>query len=202
MMQCVINEDTNIFKKDNIQTNKKINIDDKNKHQLTYHRKYNIIELNPLKNEYNNQIYTNSCLAEIKQQLYRFESLSTEISNPAINQHILCRLNKKIKQVEEKYILKDSQNIKQFLHQNIQLIDLLLEAYQNIKNIFNNEKLVVKFLEDPEIINQKQLAIMIHTNLDADEAFDKLKELEDNWWLDASYQFNNDLDIHISFDEI
>jgi hypothetical protein len=89
-----------------------------------------------------------------------------------------------------------------YLHEKTNLIHLLIEAHEQIKNIFKNEKNVLRVAYDPEIIGWQKLIIDIHTNLDVDEAFDKLKMLDNIWWLDVSFKFGNDLEINISFDEI
>lgn len=92
--------------------------------------------------------------------------------------------------------------ILQYLNEKKHLISILIEAHEKIKNIFNNDKNVLRVVYDPEIIGWKKLIIEIHTNLDVDEAFDKLKVLDNLWWLDISFKFANDLEINISFDEI
>ncbi|NEP42491.1 MAG: hypothetical protein F6K35_26040 [Okeania sp. SIO2H7] len=47
-----------------------------------------------------------------------------------------------------------------------------------------------------------ELIIAIHTDLDGNEAYEKMKLLDYSWWLDASEIVGNDLEIHIDFNEI
>ncbi len=147
-------------------------------------------------------IDTNLLLLKSKANTLINQSLLTDISNPVINQDIILTLQKNINQIKEKYIIKNYPELEQCLLKNIKLISILLEADQEIKKIFTEAKLVLKFLEDPEIFGFKELGIAIHINFDVDEAFDKLKLLEHNWWLDFSLTLDNNLDIYIDFDEI
>ncbi|NJL91296.1 MAG: hypothetical protein HC916_17060 [Coleofasciculaceae cyanobacterium SM2_1_6] len=104
--------------------------------------------------------------------------------------------------LKDRYILFDSHKILQYLHSKRELIPVLLEAERQIRKIFIDEKLALKFIYDPEIASWKKLIIAIHTQLDADDAFDKLKLLDHGWWLNASYSVSSDLDIYIDFDEV
>jgi hypothetical protein len=104
--------------------------------------------------------------------------------------------------LKDKYVLFDSYEVLEYLQLERELIPVLLEAERQIRNIFIDEKLALKFIYDPEIVNWKKLIVTIHTHLDADDAFDKLKLLDHGWCLDASYPVSSDLDIHIDFDEI
>jgi hypothetical protein len=116
-----------------------------------------------------------------------------------INQDFPTALSNLLK---DKYILSNSHEVLQYLQLKRELIPILLEAERQIRKIFIDEKLALKFIYDPEIMNWKKLIVAIHTNLDADDAFDKLKLLDHGWWLDTSCPVSSDLDIHIDFDEI
>ena len=147
----------------------------------------------------NNKKYkqTNKKLLKILEP-QEFHSLDLETSN-----RVSLDFNAVLSNLfKDKYILFDSNKILQYLQSKRELIPFLLEAERQIRKVFISEKLVLKFIYDPEIINWTKLIVAIHTNLDANEAFDKLKLLDHSWWLEASYSINNDLDIHIDFDEI
>ncbi|MEB3310913.1 MAG: hypothetical protein VKJ02_11830 [Snowella sp.] len=121
--------------------------------------------------------------------------LTTDQAPISLNNHI-------IQQITEKYTLFEPDCILTYLSQHKNLTFALLEAEKQIRKIFLHEKLILKIVYDPEIPNWEKLFIIISTQLDADTAFDKLKQLDQNWWLDASDLVNNDLEIHIDFDEI
>jgi hypothetical protein len=149
----------------------------------------------------NQQIYTNQFWTRLK--FLPESSLSLkEVSNTLVNQEFVSLLNNFINKIRDNYIIQNQNEILDYLSQKRELIATLLKAKKEIRKIFLNEKLTLKVICDPEIANWKQLVIFIHTKLNADEAFNKLKLLDHNWWLDASYDIGNDLEIHIDFDEI
>lgn len=148
------------------------------------------------------EVYTNPLRKTIKTNLLSFSPLFSEVSNTVINTNPISLLNNFIKYIQNIYILNNPVEILKFLNAEKDLVYLLLEAYKKIREVFNNEKVSLKVSYDPEIVEWKKLIIDIHTNLDADEAFDKLKTLDNNWWSDVSINFGKYLDINIDFDEI
>jgi hypothetical protein len=100
------------------------------------------------------------------------------------------------------YIFNNSVEIIKYLNEKRYLISLLLDAHQKIKGVFPSERLGLRIIYDPEITGWIRLIIDIHTLLDVDEAFEKLKILDNVWWLDISFLVGNDLDININFDEV
>ncbi|MBD2346256.1 hypothetical protein [Anabaena subtropica] len=145
---------------------------------------------------------TNPFIERIQTNFLVVSSFSAEISNQVINTGSVALVNNFLNEIRSLYILSHTVEILQYLNEKKHLISILIEAHEKIKNIFNNEKNVLRVVYDPEIIGWKKLIIEIHTNLDVDEAFDKLKALDNLWWLDISFKFGNDLEINISFDEI
>lgn len=151
------------------------------------------------------QLYTSPFLEQIEKYFLQYPSLPTEPYNLEINitnSSIIDFVNNLITRLEPIYIFSNPTEIIKYLNENKHLIYFLLDANQKIQEIFNKEKLELKIICDPEIENWRKLIINIHTQLDADEAFDKLKTLDDIWWLDVSPLVGNDLDINIDFDEI
>lgn len=123
-------------------------------------------------------------------------------SSTVVNQDFVSLFNNFMNTIQDQYILENDDEIWEYLEQKKELIPTLLEAEKQIRKFFLDEKLSLKIIYDPEIVNWKQLMIFIHTKLDVDKAFDKLKLLDHNWWLDVYYNVGNDLEIHIDFDEI
>ncbi|MBE9120461.1 peptidase [Tychonema sp. LEGE 07199] len=76
---------------------------------------------------------------------------------------------------------------------------LILEAYDRIRALFPTERLGLEVKTDPEIANWRSLWITIYTKLEVDEAFEKLKILDDSWWLDAKIAAPKN-DLHISLE--
>ena len=76
---------------------------------------------------------------------------------------------------------------------------LILEAHSHIKELFPSERLGLEVKTDPEIANWRSLWITIYTKLEVEEAFEKLKILDDSWWLDTKIAAPKN-DLHISLE--
>ena len=76
---------------------------------------------------------------------------------------------------------------------------LILEAHSHIKELFPSERLGLEVKTDPEIENWRSLWITIYTKLEVEEAFEKLKILDDSWWLDTKIAAPKN-DLHISLE--
>ncbi len=111
-------------------------------------------------------------------------------------------VNNLINPLKQLYVFNDSLEIIKYLNTKKYLISFLRDANQKIQEVFPNEKLELRIIYDPEITSWRKLTIDIHTLLDVDEAFDKLKELDNAWWLEVSSLVGNDLDININFNEV
>jgi len=111
-------------------------------------------------------------------------------------------MEKQIERLKERYIFSQPLEVLKKLYNNPKLADFLWDAYEKIKEVFVSEKLELKILYDPEIVGWEQLTIAIHTDLDGDEAYEKIKLLDRSWWLDASQIVDNELGINIDFNEI
>lgn len=107
-----------------------------------------------------------------------------------------------ISELQTLYSFSKPREVIKYLTKNQNMLDILLKAHKKIREIFTYEPLVLRVSFDAEIMGWQRLLIVVYTNLDADEAFDKLKLFENNWWLDAAYEVGNDLDIHIEFNEV
>ncbi|MDJ0616065.1 MAG: hypothetical protein QNJ63_04815 [Calothrix sp. MO_192.B10] len=152
------------------------------------------------------QLYTNPVWQRININLLSSPYLTAEISNPVVNRidyiSIIDLINNLINRLQSLYIFSNSIEIIKYLSDKKYLIYFLLDANKKIKEVFPDEKLKLIIIYDPEITGWRKLIIDIHTLLDVDEAFDRLKMLDNSWWLDVSYTVGNDLNININFDEI
>ena len=79
------------------------------------------------------------------------------------------------------------------------MLSLILEAHSHIKELFPTERLGLEVKTDPEIANWRSLWITIYTKLEVEEAFEKLKILDNSWWLDAKIAAPKN-DLHISLE--
>ncbi len=155
------------------------------------------------------QLYTNPALVKAGIGLSGLSLPATEVSNwkiSIVNNNVVDLVNNLFNYLRSIYTI-NANNLTEifkylYLNENKYLIPLLLKADQKIKEVFTNEELQLRIANDPEIKGWKKLIIDINTLLDVDEAFEKLKILDDIWWLDVYPLISDDLDININFDEI
>ncbi|HLP90653.1 MAG TPA: hypothetical protein VK184_18990 [Nostocaceae cyanobacterium] len=87
-----------------------------------------------------------------------------------------------------------------FINQHPGLIDLVSEAHPQIRNYFPNEKLTLEVVTDYEDPDWKKLVIYIWSNCSDNEASKKLRNFNQNWWLDASGGVGLNLCIDLEFE--
>ena len=74
--------------------------------------------------------------------------------------------------------------IKKFLEKYNGIIDYLYEAPDVIFEYFENTQLRLELFFDPDVENDEgELFLNIETNLDPQEAHEKLKQIDENWLL-------------------
>ncbi|MDQ1261953.1 MAG: hypothetical protein QG575_1134 [Euryarchaeota archaeon] len=102
--------------------------------------------------------------------------------------------------LNNKYTLKTAADVYDFIGNNPYLLPLLMEAYHRIRNYFPSEILFLEVVTDPDEIGDKQLVIYICTDLSPRDAIDKLDQLDDNWWLNASDASDSKLLIQVEYE--
>ncbi len=80
------------------------------------------------------------------------------------------------------------------------LAPLIIEGYSKIRTVFPTERLALEIRPDPEIVGWRPLWLIIYTNLEVDEALEKLNIIDDHWWLEAMIQVSNKLHINIDWE--
>jgi hypothetical protein len=89
--------------------------------------------------------------------------------------------------LEQKYIVKDKTEIRQFLRDHPYLVQLLLDTHREIKAYFPNSEVFLDMSIEPEEADDKENLIgSIATDLPSDEALETLEKFYDNWWWQAS----------------
>lgn len=84
------------------------------------------------------------------------------------------------------YDFKDPLVVESFLEENPSLADLLSEAYKVILGRFGpGVKMALEVVADPEARGDKQLFVLIRTDLPRREARQQLSDLDQAWWLSA-----------------
>ena len=104
-----------------------------------------------------------------------------------------------IRLLDRLYTFRERTEVLWFLERYPFLPPLLLEAYDEIENHFPYSELFLEVVTDPEETDDSQLVISIGTNLNPDEADDRLDEFDDSWWLDALDQAQGKLCIDVEF---
>jgi len=87
--------------------------------------------------------------------------------------------------LESIYTLREPRKVFRFLERNTFLAPLLIEAYPKLENRFPDSQIFLEVDTDPEEGNDQQLLVLIATTSSPKEALRRLKELDEDWWLDA-----------------
>lgn len=103
--------------------------------------------------------------------------------------------------LEQLYIFRRRSELIEFLVDNSFLLPLLQEAYEQIRNYFGKSaQAVLEVVTDPEVAEEQELVLFVRITLSPEEAFERLKQLDEGWWLDASVNAQGRLCIHVEFE--
>ena len=89
--------------------------------------------------------------------------------------------NLDIESLEKLYTFREKTEVLDFLEKHPFLIPLLLEAHPHIRQHFPESPLFLEYVPDPEI-DDPQLVVYVVTNLDPEEALDRM-DLFYDWWV-------------------
>jgi len=102
--------------------------------------------------------------------------------------------------VERVFVLECRAEVLEFLEVNPDIAPLIAATYYQIPFYFESAPLVLRvedgFDEDDE---EPQLALYIPTDLPPAEALAKLRELDQNWWLDAMDLAHGKMTVNIMY---
>lgn len=105
-----------------------------------------------------------------------------------------------IEQLAKAYQFKDYSEVRAFLNSNAFLIPLLREAHYRIKSQFGfDTEIVLEIFTDPESKDSRKLFALIFTALPVDEALERLKRLDQEWWLDTITRAKERLSIDVEY---
>ncbi len=120
--------------------------------------------------------------------------MSRKYKNPPVVEE------KNIRTLQQRYTFRNPQQVSSFLQAHSFLVPLLFEASSHIEQHFrSNQQVFLQVVTDPEAADDRELFIFIGTNLQPDDALDKLDLLDDEWWLDAMDRSKGDLCIDVEF---
>lgn len=101
--------------------------------------------------------------------------------------------------LKQLYAFREPERVGQFLEKHPFLVPLLLEAPTEINYHFPGDSLFLEVAIDPEAVSSEddELFLLIVTNIDAEEAVEKMWNLDEKWWLKASGKSRNKLEISL-----
>ncbi len=102
--------------------------------------------------------------------------------------------------VQSFYIFREPGAVLRFLERNKFLPPLLVDAYREIRKYFPDSQIFLEVDTDPENRNDQQLVVFIATNLSPKAALQKLKQFDEDWWLDALDRAQRKLCINVEFE--
>jgi hypothetical protein len=110
-------------------------------------------------------------------------------------------LHRELTLLSRLYNIRRESEVFEFLEDKPSLILLVLNAHERIRDYFGSStELVLEVITDPEATEDYELVIFVRTSLSPDDAFSKLEQLDEEWWLDASSEMREKLCIHVEFE--
>jgi hypothetical protein len=94
---------------------------------------------------------------------------------------------------------KEKEKVVDYLKQNTELLDLIIESYSVIRNHFRFDLLTLKLHFDPDTGDEDYLILTILTGLKATEAIKELDKIDDEWWLNNFHRANDKLSIDLVY---
>ena len=103
-------------------------------------------------------------------------------------------------QLAASYQIENPPEAEAFLKEYSSLIPLLREAVPQVRLIFGTDvRLTLQVVHDPEVADESELTVYIHTNLPVEEAMDKLSRLDEEWFLDQLHCTHGKLNLDVQF---
>ncbi len=108
---------------------------------------------------------------------------------------------KKISKLEKVIEFNSSLEVRSFLRKNPFLVNIIEEAIEKIKHVFQEEKLKLAVENDPEIsTDSRVLFLRIFTKKSPKETIELLGKLNEEWWLEAKTKTNQKLIIEEEYE--
>ena len=105
-----------------------------------------------------------------------------------------------LRKLEQRYVFRNKYEVMDFAVNNSFLLQPLHEVCEYIRNYFRESaQAVLEVVTDPEFAEDQELVIFIHTDLSPEEAFEKLEQIDDEWWLDVPSNVRKKLCIDVEF---
>lgn len=123
------------------------------------------------------------------------ETISMETEAPSIFDMFEIQLQ----DIASVYSLRNAENVIIFLKKHLFLTSLLIEAKSYIDKYFSNSATFLDVETDPEEPNGQQLVALVETDASPEEAYRKLKQFNEDWWLKVIASAQMKLCISVEF---
>jgi len=118
--------------------------------------------------------------------------IDKKVKHESRNYFTLHRLN-------NLYLIPNKIDIDNFLVKHPKLIDFALKAVSQVKKYFSNEILSLEVVSDPEIPDYEEICVYIETSLNAEDAFQRLSEFDEQWLLGSLDETNSLFSFNLRF---
>src|SRR5689334_17191798 len=98
------------------------------------------------------------------------------------------------------YTFKEPREVHAFLQKYPFLLPFLVEAHANIQRYFPSSPVTLKAVTDPEDAGNSQLVAYISTGEDPGDVFEKLQQLDAQWWLAAMDRAQGKFHVNVAFE--
>ncbi len=127
-------------------------------------------------------------------------SLIDLVADTSRNETLSTYPTSDLRKLEQRYIFRNRSEVMDFAVNNSFLLQPLHEAWDQIRNYFGESvQAVLEVVADPEFFEDQELVIFIRTDLSPDEAFEKMEQMDDEWWLDVPATVRKNLCIDVEF---
>ena len=98
------------------------------------------------------------------------------------------------------YVFRRPEEVIEFLEDHPFLVALLFDAHpQIVKHFGPRPDAVLEVVADPEAMADRELFVLVRTDLPPDDALCRLERLDMDWWLDAMDRAHASLCIDLEF---
>jgi hypothetical protein len=104
-----------------------------------------------------------------------------------------------IEELERLYSLRKPMQVRRFLGEHAFLVPLLVETHDIVTRYFAPLSLALEVVADPDSTDDQQLVLFVVLQGTPAEAFAKLQQFDDEWWLDAMDEARCRLCISLEF---
>jgi hypothetical protein len=102
--------------------------------------------------------------------------------------------------IEPYYEFRNYSEVLRFLETNAFLTAFLEDAHKQIKDYFGaSTNIVLSVTTDPEAEGYEELIISIETSLLPEKALEKLKQCDEEWWLNTPFSVREKVCIDVEF---